>query len=115
VGNSSTEGECESDSDNPHQFSIFDPSAWLRTCSRLPIVGARIPKKFQQYFVHMFFLNPQSKIGNRKSKMSSDDSIRPRKYVRRNRQVDLLCRLDINHQLKLRRLLRASALRQPCK
>jgi hypothetical protein len=36
--------------------------------------------------------------------MSSDDSIRPRKYVRRNRQADLLCRLLIDHQLEFGRL-----------
>ena len=34
-----------------------------------------------------------------------DDFIRPRQHVRRNRQADLLGRLEIDHELKLRRLL----------
>ena len=37
--------------------------------------------------------------------VSSDDSIRPRQHVRRNRQTDLLGRLEIDDQLELHRLL----------
>ena len=33
------------------------------------------------------------------------DLVRPVKYGLRNRQTDLLCRLEIDHQLELRRLL----------
>ena len=33
-----------------------------------------------------------------------NDFVRSRQHVRRNRQADLLRRLQINHQLKLRRL-----------
>src|SRR5438094_1448247 len=36
---------------------------------------------------------------------SFDYLIRPREHVGRNRQADLLCRLEIDHQLELRRLL----------
>ena len=36
--------------------------------------------------------------------MSSDYLVRPREHVRRNRQADLLGRLQINDELELRRL-----------
>jgi hypothetical protein len=36
---------------------------------------------------------------------SLDQLIRPGEHFRRDRQADLLCRLEINHELKLRRLL----------
>ena len=49
--------------------------------------------------------SPQSKIGNRKSKMSSYDPIRPCQHPLRNRQADLFRGLQIDDQLKLRRLL----------
>src|SRR5437763_4076229 len=48
-------------------------------------------------------------VGSRQTKMlltmSFDHLIRPREHVGRNRQADLLCRLEIDHQLELRRLL----------
>ena len=37
--------------------------------------------------------------------LSSDDSVRPPQHLLRNRQADLLRRLEIDHQLELRRLL----------
>jgi hypothetical protein len=36
---------------------------------------------------------------------SFDDSICPKQHRLRNRQADLLCRLQIDHELKFRRLL----------
>src|SRR6266550_3680693 len=36
---------------------------------------------------------------------SSDHLIRPRQHVGRNRQTDLLCRFEIDHESTLRRLL----------
>ena len=36
---------------------------------------------------------------------SSNDPIRPRQHIRRNRQTDLLGGLQIDHELELRRLL----------
>src|SRR5262245_7940450 len=50
-------------------------------------------------------LSPQSKIGNRKSKISSDDFIRSHQHIGRDRQTDLLGGLEIDNQLELRRLL----------
>src|SRR5262249_8913822 len=44
--------------------------------------------------------SPKSKIGNRKSKMSSYDSIRPCEHVRRYCQSDLLRRFEINDEIK---------------
>ena len=35
----------------------------------------------------------------------SDYPVRPRQYGRRNRQADLLCRLQVDDELELRRLL----------
>ena len=52
-----------------------------------------------------FFLNPKSKIGNRKSKMSSYDSIRSRQHIRRDREADLLRRVQIDDEPKLLWLL----------
>jgi hypothetical protein len=53
--------------------------------------------------------SPESKSGpadgNRKSKMSSYDSIRSRQHIRRHRQADLPGRLQGDDQLKLFRLL----------
>src|SRR5262245_14943994 len=54
--------------------------------------------------VSMCFL-PQSKIGNRKSKMSSYDFVRPSQHVRRNRDPDLLRCLQVDDELKFCRLL----------
>ena len=53
------------------------------------------------FFVHQF-PNPKSKIGNPKS---LDHLIRPIQHRLRDRQADLLGRLEIDHQLELRRLL----------
>ena len=50
----------------------------------------------------MFILNRKSAIENLKS---LNDLVRPRKHLLRNRHADLLRRLEINHELKLRRLL----------
>src|SRR5262245_41290005 len=48
----------------------------------------------------------QSKIQNRKSKIVSPDHlVRPVKHRLRNRETDLLGRFEIDHQLKLHRLL----------
>jgi hypothetical protein len=47
----------------------------------------------------MCFL-PQSKIGNRKSKMSSYDPIRPHQHVRWNRQADLLGGVEIDELIQ---------------
>ena len=41
----------------------------------------------------------------RYSELSFDDFIRPHQHVRRNRYTDLLSRLEIDDELKLRRLL----------
>src|SRR3990167_3847722 len=58
--------------------------------------------RFQKVLFMQFL---QSKIENRKSKMSFYDSVRPRQHIRRNRESDLFCRLEIYHQLELLRLL----------
>ena len=50
-------------------------------------------------------LFPQSKIGNRKSKMSSYDPICTHQHIRRYRQADLLSGFEVDNQLELRRLL----------
>jgi len=47
----------------------------------------------------------ESKIGNRKSKMSSYDPVRPRQHIWRNRQADLLRSLQVHDELEFCRLL----------
>jgi hypothetical protein len=53
-------------------------------------------------FVMSSFPNPKSKIANPNS---SNHPIRSGQYVRWNRHAGLFCRLQIDHQLKLGRLL----------
>src|SRR5262249_12949469 len=50
-------------------------------------------------------LSPKSKIGNRKSKISSDDFVRPGQHVRGNCEADLFSCLQIDDELELHRLL----------
>ena len=67
LSHNATERECENNSEDPHPFSIFDPSAWLRTCFGFPIIGARETKPNSKFVVHLFFSliqNRQSKIQN---------------------------------------------------
>jgi hypothetical protein len=66
-GHSRTHCDCDNESNNPRQFSILDPSAKLRTGFRFPIVGGRMPESNQDRLTYS--LVPQSKIGNRKSKI----------------------------------------------
>jgi hypothetical protein len=62
-----------------------------------------------QVFARIRF-SPQSKIGNLKSKILSDDPVRPRQYIRRNHEVDLLGGLQIDHEFKFRWLLNGKVL-----
>src|SRR5437867_11168849 len=58
--------------------------------------------RFQKVLFMQFL---QSKIENRQSKMSFYDFVRRCQHVGRNRQTDLLCRFEIDHESTLRRLL----------
>src|SRR3990167_4905063 len=58
--------------------------------------------RFQKVLFMQFL---QSKIENRKSKMSFYDSVRPRQHIWRNRETDLLGRFQIDDEFKLLRLL----------
>src|SRR5439155_11175510 len=71
----------------------------------LPILDYRTENsKIGSRFSHALFFLPNP---NRKSKIqtSFDHSVRQRHHVRRNRQANLLGSLEIDYELKLRRLL----------
>ena len=75
------------------QFWIFD--------FRFPIIEVRIRESNPKNLFHSFASR------NRKSAdlKSLDQPIRSGEHLRRNRDADLLCRLEIDHQLELHWLL----------
>src|SRR5688572_21666814 len=95
----------------PVLFSILDTSTSLSTgfeCRdltqhRFTIVGLRIQES-ERIIAFIVWL-PQSKIGNRKSKISSYDLVRPLDYAVRNRQANLFGHLKVKDEFKRRCLL----------
>jgi hypothetical protein len=73
-----------------YRFQIFD-------CRK-----ERPQTEFEISFAFVFLRNRKSAIENLKL---LNDSVRPHQHVRRNRQTDLLRRLQIDHELELLRLL----------
>src|SRR6266508_5947440 len=91
----------------PHIANVI-PRATIPTNFRFWILDFRLSDRELEDCIQILScicFSLESKIGNRKSKMSSYDAVGSRQHIRRNCQADLLCGFEINDELKLLRLL----------
>src|SRR6266545_4160069 len=98
---------CCASATAPHIANVI-PMATIPTNFRFWILDFRLSDRELEDCIQILScicFSLKSKIGNRKSKMSSYDPVRSCQHIRRNCHADLLRGFEIYHELELLRLL----------